>query len=127
MAKESEKKITLLWSAAAAIITFPLFLLFNYFGKSGEGRAAWLCAMTLLLAVKVRWELSKHLWFWITIASIAALHIPLITFVPWTAKWIPSFVILPFCIVDGIAILTLVQFVEKRMSPSVSAEKPSDL
>jgi hypothetical protein len=51
---------------------------------------------------------------------IVALHLPIIQFVPWTGKWVPAFAILPFCLVDIIAILALIHLVEKQMMPSQS-------
>jgi hypothetical protein len=116
MTEKAANKITLLWVVAAVVLTFPLFLLFYYLGQSGNGRAAWFSSLTIILAVRVRWELSRYRWFWATIAAIVVLHVPLILFVPWTAKWIPSFLILPFCVIDGIAILAVIQAVEERMT-----------
>ncbi len=121
MSEGDKHKGTLLWSVAAAILTFPLFLLFAHFGRPGSGRAAWIFALVIIVALKVRWELRGHVWFWSTMALIVAVHIPLILFVPWTNRWIPAFVILPIGIADAIAVLTLVQFVEKRMTPSGAA------
>ena len=118
MTEKSLNRISLLWVASAVALTFPLFLLFKYLGHSGNGRAAWFSAFTIVLVARVRWELSKHRWFWVTIAAIVLYHLPLVLLVPWTATWVPSFVIMPFCVVDGVAMLALIQAVEKRMSTS---------
>lgn len=123
MTEQTVNKISLLWVVAVVALTFPLFLLFYYLGQSGNGRAAWFSSFTIILAAKVRWELSRYRWFWATIAATAVLHVPLVLFVPWTAKWIPSFLILPFCVVDGIAILAVIQAVEKRMSCEMDCPK----
>jgi hypothetical protein len=124
MAEKMQQKGTGLWSFAALVLTFPLFLLFNHFGEPANGRAAWFSAGMILIAVKVRWELRKHVWFWTTLAVIVALHVPLILFVPWTGKWVPAFVILPFCFIDIIVILALIHLVEKQMKPSQSPDDP---
>jgi hypothetical protein len=123
VAVKAKQKGTALWSIAVVILTSPLYFLFNYFGKAGTGRAAWLSTGMILIAIKVRWELKKHVWFWTTIAGIVALHVPLILFFPWTAEWVPAFVIFPFCVVDLVAILTFIQFIEKRVGPSQSHEE----
>jgi hypothetical protein len=48
-------------SITAAVLTSPLFFLFDALGKPGNGRAAWFCAMGILVAIKVRWELREHI------------------------------------------------------------------
>lgn len=50
-------------------------------------------------------------WFWITIGVITVLHVPLILFVPWTAKWVSAFVIVPLALADLYAMLTIIAVV----------------
>ena len=63
-----------------------------------------------------RSELKKHTWFWTTLGVVILCHVPIVLFVPWTETWIPAFVIAPFCVADGVAILAVIQAVEKRVS-----------
>ena len=49
-------------------------------------------------------KLRRQVWFWIFITVIAALHVLLILYVPWTSKWVPAIAIgaidsVDFCIV----------------------------
>jgi hypothetical protein len=83
------------------------------------GRAAWLSAGVIIIATKVRWELHDRRWFWAVILLIAVLHLPLVFLVPWTSQWIPAALLFPFCAVDGIAILGIIQVVEKWMAPAI--------
>ena len=78
-----------------------------------------------MLFRSVRWELSECTWFWVTIAVLVAVHAPLIVLLPWTSKWVPAASIYPLAVLDGIVILMVVQFVEKRMAPSQPAETKS--
>jgi hypothetical protein len=117
MVENSEGRLPLKWIVAAVLLTFPLFLVFNHFGRPGTGRAAWFCAGVVFLCARFRWELSKKRWFWITISAIVLLHVPLILFVPWTSKWIPSVLIFPFVLMDAFVILVLIHQVEKCMKP----------
>ncbi len=48
-------------------------------------------------------------------AFLSALHLPLILFIPWTTKWIPAFVIMPFGIADSYAMLWVLSVVGKFM------------
>ena len=120
MKDHSRGKTATLWILSLVVLTSPLFFLFTLARHPGNGRAAWFAAITIALAAKTRWELSRHPWFWTTISAIVLLHIPLVVLVPWTATWVPRFVIMPFCVVDGLAILYLIQTVEKRMSPEAT-------
>ena len=113
--ERSEKKVTLAWAIAAVLFTSPLLFLFMYFGRSGAGRAAWFCAMAIFLAVRFRWELSRKKWFWLSIAAISLIHIPLILFFPWTAAWVPSALIFPLVLIDVFLVLALIHRVEKLM------------
>jgi hypothetical protein len=106
------------WSLGIAILTSPLFFLFDSFGKPGNGRAAWFCAMAILIAMKVRWELRKHIWFWLTMLCIVVAHVPLVLFLPWTSRWIPAVGILPIVVADIAAIFGCLYLVEKWRSPT---------
>jgi hypothetical protein len=49
-------------------------------------------------------KLWRHAWFLGTMAVIAALHVPLVLFVPWTTRWVPALAIavidsLDFCLI----------------------------
>jgi len=33
---------------------------------------------TILIAMKVPWELRKHIWFWLTMLCIVVAHVPLV-------------------------------------------------
>ena len=57
-------------------------------------------ASIVALAIALRWKLRRHLWFWVTMTFLAALHLLLILFVPWTTRWIPTVVIAPIGIAD---------------------------
>ena len=122
MAEKPKHKGTLLWSMGVVVLTFPIFLVFAHYGRPGSGRAAWISTGMILASIKARWDLRKLAWFWVVIAAIVAVHLPLILLVPWTTKWIPAVAIVPAAIADVAAILTLVQFVERRM-PEVGAAR----
>ena len=71
-----------------------------------------LCSTGVLVAViAMRWKLRRNVWFWITMAVIAALHVPLILFVPWTTKWVPAIVIIPVGIADLYLMLAILSVV----------------
>jgi hypothetical protein len=63
------------------------------------------------IAIAMRWKLRRNVWFWITMAVIAAFHVPLMLFVPWTTKWVPAIVIIPIAIVDLYLMLAILSAV----------------
>jgi hypothetical protein len=64
-----------------------------------------------MLALKRRqWQ---YAWFWVTMVVIAAIHIPLILFVPWTTKWVPALAIASIDALDFCLILWILAIVEK--------------
>ena len=121
-AENDKKKSTILWAIVAVIAVVPIVALFHYIGKPASGFPAALSVLMLAIAVKVRWELSRRPWFWITIAALAIVHAPLVWFNPWSTRWVPSFIVTPFCIVDGLAILGIITFVEKLNSQVPTSE-----
>jgi len=48
-------------------------------------------------------------------AVIAALHVPLILFVPWTTRWVPALAIAVIDSVDFCLILWILAVIEKVM------------
>jgi hypothetical protein len=116
MDEQSESKVTLPWAVAAVILTSPLLLVFMYFGRTGNGRAAWFCAIAIFLAFRFRWELSRKRWFWPSMVVISLIHLPLVLYFPWTAAWVPSFLIFPLVLADFFLVLILIHRVEKYLA-----------
>lgn len=78
-------------------------------------------------AVAVKWKLRRHTWFWGTIAILAALHVPLVLFVPWATKWVPALAIAAIDSADLIVMLTILSVVGKftEGSETSEGERPS--
>jgi hypothetical protein len=95
--------------------TILLALLFVSFGRFDLARPIMVSLAMVGLAVTMRWKLRKHIWFWITMTVLAALHVPLILFVPWTTKWIPAILIAPVGIADLYMMLWVLAVVGKLM------------
>ena len=94
---------------------FLLSALLDHFGKLALARPTVFSVTMIVIAVAMRWKLKGLMWFWITMASLAALHVPLILFIPWTTKWIPVLVIIPVGIADLYAMLWVLSVVGKFM------------
>lgn len=75
------------------------------------------------VAIAIKWKLREHVWFWITMAIFAALHVLLILLVPWTAKWIPALVVIPIAIADVYVMLWVVSVVRKFIGEQKTTER----
>lgn len=70
-----------------------------------------------MVAIKIRWNLRKHVWFWATIAFILALHAPLFLIVRWPQGNLPTiFYTLPIGIADFLIISGALRLAEKLLS-----------
>jgi hypothetical protein len=95
------------------ICILPVFALFIHFG--GEDLALPACTYLgmIALAIALSWNLRTHVWFWIIIALILALHVILLLKVPWPHFTINRITLLPFGVADLVVILGIIKFVEK--------------
>jgi hypothetical protein len=67
-----------------------------------------------VLALKrSRW---RHVWFWATMAAIAALQASVILLVPWTTAWVPALVKACVGSVEVFLILWVLAYVERLMA-----------
>jgi len=115
-----DKKMRLPWWGVLCIIIggLPLMFVFDYFGKSALALPTLDSVAMVGIAIAMRWQSRWHVWFWITMTFIVALHVLLILSVPWTTKWVPAIVIIPIGIADLYAMLAVLfvvgQFVEGK-------------
>jgi hypothetical protein len=77
--------------------------------------------LVLGFAVAVKRNLRRRPWFWGTMAIVAALHIPLILFFPWTTQWVPALAIVAIDSADLIVILTIISVVGKFVEGTASS------
>ena len=112
-----DKKTRLPWSGVLCVIfgAIPLILLFAHFGKSAFALPTLDSAAMVAIVIAMRWQLRRHLWFWMTMTVFAALHLALVLFVPWTDKWNPAIVIIPLGIADLYAMLWILSAVRTRV------------
>jgi len=92
---KAAKKIRLPWWVllCLGIISLPICWLFDHFGRFALALPTLNSIFVLGFVIAVKWKLRRHAWFWVTIAILAALHVLLILFVPWTTKWVPALAI----------------------------------
>jgi hypothetical protein len=120
-----DRQMRLPWWGVLCVIfgTIPLALLFVYSGRFDLARPSLISVAIVAIAIAMRWKLRRHVWFWITMVILAALHLPLILLVPWTTKWIPALVIIPIGFADLYAMLWVVSAVGRLIGGPKAAER----
>jgi hypothetical protein len=89
--QQSSNPLTARLALIAVTCASPLFFVFALLGDPGKGRVALVCAAVTIIAVRSRWDLRERPWFWVTIATIIALHVPLVLLVRWPQNSYPGF------------------------------------
>jgi hypothetical protein len=110
-----DKQLTLSWKGGLGVFLGSILvgLLFYHFGILALARPIGYSLIVIVAAISMRWQLRRHVWFWITVTVIAALHVPLILFIPWTTRWIPAILFVPICAGDLAVMLGVIKLVEK--------------
>ena len=85
---KAAKKFRLPWWVILGLIAGGFFgsLLFDKFGRRYSAIPIVDSIFVFGLLVRLKWELRRERWFWITITVLAAIHVPLIMFIPWDER-----------------------------------------
>jgi hypothetical protein len=113
------------WSGLiAAAMASPVFFIFVCFGKPETGFTAALALAMVIFAIRLRWNLRVHAWFWVTIAIILTLQIPLLFIVRWPQTNIPTIAFaMPIGIADFLLISGAISLAEKVFSRGPSSDE----
>ena len=121
---KAARKIRLPWWAllCLGIGSFLAAWLFDHLRRFDLVLPTLNSVFVLGFVIAVKSKLRRHAWFWGTMAILAALHVPLILFVPWTTKWVPAFAIAAIDSADLIVMLAILAVVAKFMEGFKAAE-----
>ncbi|MGH9520556.1 MAG: hypothetical protein ACRD2D_12940, partial [Terriglobales bacterium] len=103
MAATTEQKRTDYTGVIISAILVPVYLIFYLLGQEEMGRSVFIVLGMTMLAIRVRWDLRKHFWFWTVIVAVLALHVPLLFLIRWPQGyhgWLPAIGTLPLGIAD---------------------------
>jgi hypothetical protein len=109
------KKIRLPWWGLLCLFAggIPIVWLFDHFGRIDIALPAFNIVGAFGFVIYLKWKLRRNAWFWITIAIIAALHVPLILFAPWPTRWVPASVFAGIASLDICVMLLIIAVVGK--------------
>lgn len=125
---QEAQKLRLRFSWRTNLIIIPigaaLIFLFALYGGRLEFVLPFINIVIVLGFVLVfKWKLRRHAWFWITMTIIAALHIILLLFIPWTITWVPAMAIAGIVTIDFCLILWILIIVGKLVGESSSSKR----
>jgi hypothetical protein len=99
-----------------AALVAPVFFLVTFLYNADAGLAAYIVVGVMVFAIKLRWHLRKHAWFWAIIAVILALHVPLVFMIQWPQNAPTIFYAMPIGIADFLIISGALKLAENLMS-----------
>lgn len=113
------------WSGTIiGLMLLPVFFLFVFLDKAELGFNLMLVLGLVLIAVRLRWKLRRHGWFWATIILVLLLHIPLLFLVHWPQSRVPTIAYsLPLGIADFLLISGAISLAEKLFSKGSSLDE----
>lgn len=114
----SKTQKIVIWGLVEFALVFPLTIMVsNHYGKPEYVGPASLGIMVQLLVVVACRDLYSRAWFWITFLIIAVLHVPLVVLLARVLKNTLYPRLAPLAILDWIAIMLFIQFIETREHP----------
>jgi hypothetical protein len=116
------------WSGTIiGAMLLPVLFFFIYIGKAELGFTACIVLAMFLIAVRLRWKLRKHVWFWATIVLILALHVPLLFIVRWPETNVPTIVYsMPLATVEFLLMMGAISLAKKVFSMGSSPDEEDE-
>jgi hypothetical protein len=109
----------------ALLCSLPIFLLFCFLGRWERGIGAGICSALVFLNVRTRWDLRKHLWFWIAVIIATAFQAPFIWLVPWNDRNLTWIALLPMGLVDYSLVYGCIKLAEQLIKKRVESNSPN--
>src|SRR5690348_11794821 len=104
------------WGGLAALYAVPVLILFACFGDLARGFTAWICTGLVIGVVRSYWILKRRPWFWVTIAILASLQVPLVIFFPTPmTRNFTIWALFPVAIVDFFIMYGSVKMIAKTV------------
>jgi hypothetical protein len=86
-----------------------------------------ICAGLVMLVIITRWDLRKHVWFWVVIILAAFVQVPLVLFIPWKNRNLTGISLLPVAVLDYVIVYGCVKLAEKVAKRASCCAEPTEL
>jgi magnesium-transporting ATPase (P-type) len=113
------------WSGTIiGLLLTPVFFLIAFLSNADMALGACIVLGMIMIAIKIRWNLRRHLWFWATIVFILVLQVPLVFMFQWPQGKGPTLLYtMPIGIADFLIILGAVALAEKIFAKESSVDE----
>lgn len=71
--------------------------------------------MMIVLAATLFWSSKLQVWFWLTLAAIVLLHVPIILLIQWPLKQLSYVALLPAGLLDFAIAYGTISLVQRQM------------
>lgn len=106
----------ILWGIGMLAAAFPIIPLCYYIGRPDLERGAFFATGTILIVIKVRWDIHRKLWFWSVMILFAFAHVSLIIVTARLIEHVPiPFLFFPV-VVDMALMFTIIRALEMLKS-----------
>jgi hypothetical protein len=120
--EEKPTNYTGLWIGLA---TLPVMIVFTHYGKDEMGMAAAVYLGMAILAAGIFWNRRRHVWFWVTLALVMALHVLLVIYVPFPGG-LHRMELLPIGVADLLIDVGCIKIVEKLTGTNEKTNEDED-
>lgn len=110
----------LLWIGVGSL---PIYWLFDHSGKLSMALPVLNFIAVFAFLIALKWKFRHRIWFWALFVVLAAFHVELILFIPWTTKWVPA---LAIAVIDS-ADFCLIVWIFAAVGRLMEGPKASDI
>jgi hypothetical protein len=90
-----------------------VFAVFAALKQPQRGLIAAFSFAVIVMGAGTRWDLRRKLWYWVTILAICLLHMLFILKFKLPKMAYPTIILVPFAVVDFVAVVFSIFFAEK--------------
>lgn len=95
----------------------PVMALFFAIGRADLARPACLAIGAAAVAVRQKWEYHHRRWFWVVVAGVVLMHLPILVYFVFPNRWIPALLLMPFALADYVIMIVAIRIAAKRFEP----------
>jgi hypothetical protein len=95
----------------------PVMALFFVIGRPDLARPAFIAIGAAVFAVRQKWEYHRRRWFWLVVAGVILLHLPILVYVVFPNRWIPAVLLMPFALADYVVMIVAIRIAANLFEP----------
>jgi len=94
-------------------IMVAVYLVLIFSGRANLGHSTAIVLASVLVAIRMHWDLKKRWWLWATALAIFSLNVPLLLWFRWPHSYVPPIALLPFGVAECFITSKAIDLAEK--------------